>query len=172
MLTACECDVGPSVAFTVTVYGFRGMVAAFRVTVAVPVLLESACEVAVIVTEAGRLAAMVGAVYLPLVSIEPDDAVQFTAVLVVLVTLAEKFAVCDGQPALFGYRLADAGLTVTITGLLPPPQAISNPSSTSDTHNPAATECFDTLRATSPAITMPAIGRAKGSHGDLLAARC
>jgi hypothetical protein len=61
--TVCECEAAllPSIAITVTV-NVPGTVAGFRVTVAVPVLVESACEVAVTVTEEGRLAAIVGAV--------------------------------------------------------------------------------------------------------------
>jgi hypothetical protein len=45
-----------SVAVTVTVYT-AGKVAGFKVTIAVPVLLASACEVAVTVAEAGKPAA-------------------------------------------------------------------------------------------------------------------
>ena len=117
-LTACACAVGPSAAVTVTWYPGAGCgtVAGLRLTVAVALLLESACEVAVIVTVEGSPPAIVGAVYFPAPSIDPADAVQFTVVLFVLVTLAEKFAVWEGQPALLGYKLANVGLTVTATG--------------------------------------------------------
>ncbi len=65
------------------------------------------------------------------------------------------------------------GLTVKLTGgLLPPPHAISNPSSASDKHKPAVAEYFDTLRPAKPTITMPAIGTVNGSHGERLSARC
>jgi hypothetical protein len=61
MLTVGECTVGPSVAVTVTVYGFCGKVAGFNVTIALP-LADPACEVAVTVTDEGRPAAIIGAV--------------------------------------------------------------------------------------------------------------
>ena len=61
-----EFDVGPSVAVTVMLYGAPtmavGTVAGVIVSVAEPDLLESAVELAVMVTLPGRTAAIVGAV--------------------------------------------------------------------------------------------------------------
>ena len=59
---------------------------------------------------------------------------QLTAVFVLLLTVAVNEAVCGGQLSAvsFGYRVDAVGLTLMLTGgvlLLPPPQAISKPSS-------------------------------------------
>ena len=124
------------------------------------------------VTDDGSPAARVGAVYFPLASIEPDEAVQFTAVFEVLATLAVKFWVCEGQPVLFGYKLAVAGVTVTEMGGWLPPHAINNPKRTSDTHSPATVECFETFFPANPTSTTPTIGNVKGSQGERLSARC
>lgn len=146
-------------------------------TVAVAILLASASDVAVTVTVAG-LGTVAGAVYFPLASIEPDEAGeidQLTPFCDVLSTVAENVVVCGGQfvaPTTFGYRLALAGETDTVIGGLLPPQAISKPSSTSDTHNPATAEYFHTLRPATPTSTTPAIGSVNGSHGERLLARC
>jgi hypothetical protein len=88
--------VGPSVAVTVRGYD-PGTVVGLIVTVAVAVLVESAWEVAVTVTLAGRPAAAVGAVYTPPELIDPPllagVTVQFTAVLLVLSTVGVNVAV-------------------------------------------------------------------------------
>ena len=61
-MTFAVCDVAPdSAAVTVTVY-VPGTVVGFRAIEAVPVLLVSATDVAVIVTLLGRPAAIVGGV--------------------------------------------------------------------------------------------------------------
>jgi hypothetical protein len=102
----------------------------------------------------------------------PDDADQLTAVFDALATLALNDCICEGQPVLFGYKLADTGVTVTDTGWLPPPQAISNPSRATETHRAPIAEYFETFRPTRPTITTPATGKASGSHGERLSARC
>ena len=88
--------VGPSVAVTVMLYGAPamavGMVAGVSISVPKPDLVESAWDVAVMVTFPGRPAAIVGAVYRPVELIEPPllagVTVQVTAVLLVFVTVA------------------------------------------------------------------------------------
>jgi hypothetical protein len=86
-----------------------------------PVLLESAVDVAVTVTVAG-FGTVAGAVYFPLESIEPAEAGeidQFTPFCDVLSTVAEKVVVCAGQfvaPATLGYRFALEGVTDTVIG--------------------------------------------------------
>jgi hypothetical protein len=95
--------VGPSVAVTVRGYD-PGTVVGVIVTVAVAVLVESAWEVAVTVTLPGSFAAAVGAVYTPPEEIDPQGfgvpvhdtvlvKVQFTAVLLVLLTVGVNVAV-------------------------------------------------------------------------------
>jgi hypothetical protein len=73
-----------------------GIVAALSVSWAVPDLVVSAADVAVIVTLAGKPLAMVGAVYKPLaLMVPPLEGVtaQVTAVLVAFVTVAVNCAV-------------------------------------------------------------------------------
>jgi len=62
-VTFVACDNAPvSDTFTVTLYPLLGTVVGFRAIEAVPVLLVSATDVAVIVTLLGRPAAIVGGV--------------------------------------------------------------------------------------------------------------
>lgn len=138
------------------------------------VLDASACDVAVMMAEAGSPAATGGAVKLPPASIVPAPAgetVQLTAVLFVLPTLAVKACVDDGHPVLFGQRLADAGLNATVTGgLLPPPQAMNVARTASAKHVNIADD-LGTLRPQKPSATTPASGKVKGSHGERLSER-
>jgi len=140
--------------------------------VAVLNFVGSACEVAVTVTLAGSPAATVGAVYLPVESIEPalaGEIDQFLVVSVELVTVALKVWNDAGHPAavLFGHRLTVAGVTLEIaTGglLLPPPQATSTASSNSVPQNPKIAACLEMRRPISPTRTMPAMGKVNGNH--------
>ena len=100
--------VPPSFALTVMPGYVPGMVAGVSVSVAVPVFVVSATEVAMMLTLAGRLADTVGAVYvvgllvaelsepqgfgLPLLSVVLLKA-QFTPPLLALVTVAISCAV-------------------------------------------------------------------------------
>ena len=115
-------------------------------TVALPLLVASACDVALIVT--GPEGTVVGAVYRPdelIVSVVPPALiVHVTAVFVVPVTLAVNCWVCDGKPERLGQRVfTELGLTVTATGggggglLLPPPHATMMPVRTSMRQSPA-----------------------------------
>src|ERR1700733_1957400 len=144
------------------------------------VFVESACDVAVTVTEDGRPATTVGAVYiavpLPVDEIVPavlGEIVQLTAVCDVLLTIAVKLCVDEGQPspASFGHRLAPVGVIATLTGLLPPPQAIDSPNNTSVRHSAPIAPTFDAFRPTNPTTTTPAIGSVNGNHGGRLPAR-
>ena len=114
-------------------------------TVALPLLVASACDVALIVT--GPEGTAVGAVYRPdelIVSVVPPELiVHVTAVFVVPVTLAVNCWVCDGAPDRLGQRVfTELGLTVTAIGggggeLLPPPQATMKAVRTSMRQSPA-----------------------------------
>jgi hypothetical protein len=154
-----------------------GTVVGVIVTVAEADLVVSAAEVAVTVALVGRPAAIVGAVYKPVESIDPPFGVvtaQVTAILLVFVTVEVNCAVCGGQLSAesFANTVAPTGLTLTPTaGWLLLPQAIRNPISTNETHRPAIAECFDILRPNKPTITTPAIGKVNGSHGERLSAR-
>jgi hypothetical protein len=155
-------------------------VAAVSVSRPDPDALEFATEVAVTVTLGGLLRATVGAVYSPVASIVPPFGVvtaQVTDVFVAFATVAVNFAVCSGQPLLFGNRLAGVPeLTLTDTGgaLLPPPppQATRTPKSARETQRPLTTEHLDTLRPARPKTAIPASGNASGNHGARPFAAC
>jgi hypothetical protein len=157
--------------------------------VAWPVLVMSACEVAVTVTLDGSPVAIVGAVYAPVESMDPQGlglavqdtellSDQATEVLVEFVTVAVNEAVCGGQLSAesFGNKVDPEGLTLTVIAggvLLPPPQASSKPRSASETKRLATMEYLDRLRPAMPTMTTPASGRVIGSQGMRLSAwRC
>jgi hypothetical protein len=95
--------VGPSVAATLIGYGAPttavGTVVGVIATVAEPVAVALACDVAVTVADVGSPTAIVGAVYAPAFTDPPllGETLHVTVVLLVFVTVAVKVAVCDGQ---------------------------------------------------------------------------
>ena len=121
----------------------NGGVGVWMWTAALPDLLGSACEVAVIVT--APAGAVVGAVYKPVELIEssvpPELIAQVTAVFELPVTVAVNCWVCAGAPERFGQRvLTWLGLTLTETGggpELPPPHATRKAAKTSIKQSPA-----------------------------------
>lgn len=116
-VTPCDCAIAPSVAVTVTLNVPR-VVGVWIFTVAVPVLLGSATEVAVTVTNAGLGIGNAGAVYNPVGSTEPLVLPPVTAQATVwsaAATAAVNCWVCAGHPATVGHRFTVGfGATVTL----------------------------------------------------------
>jgi hypothetical protein len=140
-------------------------------TVAVPVFVASATDVAVTVTAAG-LGSVAGAVYRPVLSIVPlalpPLTAQVTVSLLELLTVAVNCWVWGGAPDKLGYSvLTDPGLTLTEMGgvdELPPPHATKKPESAKARHRPTILYRRDIFRPPRPSSTIPANGRLSGSH--------